>query len=389
MKYDFETLVDRTGTGAVKWDAMKKLKPDLSPGIVPFSVADMEFQNAPEIRGGLKEFIDTHILGYTNPTDAYYDAVCGWMMQEHGWKVEKEQIVCTLGVVPALFSLTEAFCKPGDGVIVMPPIYPPFYMAAELNRCPLKRCPLIYENYNYTIDFDLLEKLAAEDDAKLLIFCNPHNPVGRVWTKEELKRVGEICVRNHVMIVSDEIHSDLIMPGHKHTIFAQAGDFDDSIVICTAPSKTFNLAAMQTSNIIIPNEENRKKFQEAYGHHTPAVLGLEACRLAYTKGKPWLEECLKVIWENYQTAVEFFRERLPEIKPVELQGTYLMWLDCTALGMTKEAQEEMMVQQGELFLDEGYIFGDEGIGFERVNLACPNWVLKEALERMEKVIRSR
>lgn len=388
MKYDFETLVDRTGTGSGKWDEMKKKKPDLSPGVVPFSVADMEFKNAPEIGEGLKKYMDTHILGYTGPTDAYYDAVCGWMKQEHGWEVKPESIVCTLGVVPALFTLVKTFCQPGDGVIVMPPVYYPFYMAAENSNCEVRRCPLIYRDNNYTIDFDLLDKIAAEKDTKMLIFCNPHNPVGRVWTKEELKRVGEICLKHDVRVVSDEIHSDLIMPGHTHTVFAQAGDFGDKIIVCTAPSKTFNLAAMQTSNIIIPNKEDREKFQEVQGHSAPGALGLEACRIAYTQCRPWMEEAISVIWSNYQFAVKFLKEHLPEIKPVDLQGTYLMWLDCTALGRTKEELEELMVQKAELFLDEGYVFGEEGAGFERVNLACPQWVLKAALERLEKAIKN-
>lgn len=388
MKYDFETLVDRTGSGSGKWDEIKKKKPDLSEGIVPFSVADMEFKNAPEIQEGLAEYIKTHILGYTGATPAYYDAVCGWMMEEHGWKVEPEQIVCTLGVVPALFNLVKAFCQPGDGVIILTPVYYPFYMAAENHGCRVKRCPLIYKDNAYTIDFDLLEKLAAEDDSKMLIFCNPHNPVGRVWTKEELKRTGEICLKHGVKIVSDEIHSDLIMPGHTHTVFSQAGDFGEEVIVCTAPSKTFNLAAMQTSNIIIPKKEDREKFQEIQGHSGPSALGFEACRLAYTKCRPWLEECLAVIWENYRFARSFIEERLPEIKVIDLEGTYLMWLDCTALGRTKEELEELMVQKAELFLDEGYMFGEEGAGFERINLACPKWVLEAAMGRLEKAVRS-
>ena len=387
MKYDFETLIDRTNTGSGKWDEMKRKKPDLSPGVVPLSVADMEFKNAPEIGEGLKQYMDTHILGYGSPTQEYYQAVCDWMMWRHGWEVKPEQIICTLGVVPALFNLVKTFCKPGDGVIILTPVYYPFYMAAENNGCVIKRCPLIYENSTYTIDFDLLEKIASESDSKMLIFCSPHNPVGRVWTKDELKQVGEICLKHGVRIVSDEIHSDLIMPGHKHTVFSQAGDFGDKIIVCTAPSKTFNLAAMQTSNIVIPNEQDREAFRKVQGFSGPGALGLEACRIAYTQCKPWLEEVLSVIWDNYRFAVEFLKERLPEIKPIDLQGTYLMWLDCTALGKTKEELEELTVQKAELFLDEGYMFGDEGIGFERVNLACPKWVIKAALERLEKAVK--
>ncbi len=386
MKYDFETLIDRSNCGSGKWNSMREKKPDLSEGIVPFSVADMEFKNAPEIGKGLTEYMDTHVLGYTSPTKEYYETVCAWMKEQHNWTVDPESIVCTLGVVPALFTAVKTFCQPGDGVIVMPPVYYPFYMAVEAGSCQIKRCPLIYQNNAYTIDFDLLEKIAAEDDSKMLIFCSPHNPVGRVWTRDELKKVGDICKKHGVRIISDEIHFDLIMPGHTHTPFSAIEGMED-VIVCTAPSKTFNLAAMQTSNIVIPNKDDREKFKKVQGFNGPGALGLEACRIAYTQCKSWMEEVLSVIWSNYQFTVDFLKEHLPEIKPVELQGTYLLWLDCTALGKTKEELEEMMVQKAELFFDEGYMFGDEGAGFERINLACPQWVLKAALERLEKAVR--
>ncbi len=388
MKYDFETLVDRSGCGSFKWDDMREKVPDLPKGIVPFSVADMEFKNAPEIGEGLKRYTDTHILGYTGPTREYLETVCGWMKARHNWDVDPESIVCTTGVVPALHTAVKAFCRPGDGVIVMPPVYYPFYSAIKDGGCMIKRCPLLYKNRAYSIDFDLLEKLAAESDSKMLIFCSPHNPVGRVWTKEELRRVGEICLKNGVRVISDEIHFDLIMPGHTHTVFSTAGDFGDKVIVCTAPSKTFNLAAMQTSNIIIPNKEDREAFQKTQGYSEPGALGFEACRIAYTQCRPWLEEVLQVISGNYRFAVEFLGEHLPEIRPVELQGTYLLWLDCTALGKTKEELEDLMVHKAFLFLDEGYVFGEEGAGFERINLACPRWVLEEALKRLEKAVKA-
>ena len=390
MKYDFETLVDRSHCGSGKWDEMRKKKADLPQGVVPFSVADMEFKNAPEIGEGLKAYMDSHILGYTGPTEEYLATVCAWMKEQHDWAVKPEQICCTNGVVTALFMLVAALCRPGDGVIVMPPVYYPFYSAVETNGCKVKKCPLVYRDNAYSIDFDLLEKTAAESDSKMLIFCSPHNPVGRVWTKDELKRVGDICLKHGVKIVSDEIHFDIIMPGHTHTVFSNAGDFGEEVIVCTAPSKTFNLAAMQTSNIIIPKKEDREKFQEVrarYCDHDPSALGLESCRIAYTQCKPWMSEMLETIWGNYRFAVEFLNERLPEIKPIELEGTYLLWLDCTALGKTAEELEELMVQKAHLFLDEGYVFGEEGAGFERVNLAAPRRVLKEGLERLAQAVK--
>ncbi len=386
MKYDFETLIDRSQHGSGKWNGMKEKKPDLSPGIVPFSVADMEFKNAPEIGEGLKAYMDTHILGYTGPTEEYLGTVCAWMEKRHGWHIEPEWICGTRGVVEALMFAVRAFCQPGDGVIIFTPVYYPFYMAIENHSCQTVRCPLVYEGGVYSIDFGLLEKLAAEENSKMLILCSPHNPVGRVWTEEELRRITEICRKNHVRIVSDEIHFDIIMPGHKHTVIAAVAP-EDEIIVCTAPSKTFNLAAMQTSNIIIPNEADREAFRKVAGHGGPPALGLEACRIAYTQCEAWMEEMIETIHQNYRLTVDFIRENLPEIKPVELQGTYLLWLDCTALGKTKEELEEMMVQKAELFLDEGYMFGEEGAGFERVNLAVPRRVLEEALERLEKAVR--
>ena len=386
MKYDFETLVDRSQHGSGKWNGMREKKPDLSQGIVPFSVADMEFKNPPEIAQGLKQYMDTHILGYTSPTQEYLDTVCAWMEKRHHWHIEPEWIVGTHGVVEALLFSVKAFCQPGDGVIVFTPVYYPFYMAIENHGCQVVRCPLVYEDNAYSIDFGLLEQLAAQENNKMLILCSPHNPVGRVWTPEELKQITGICRKHQVRIISDEIHFDIIMPGHSHTVISTVAP-EDGIIVCTAPSKTFNLAAMQTSNIIIPNEEDRQRFQEVAGHNGPPALGLEACRVAYTQCGAWMEQMIQAVHANYQLAVAFIRERLPEIKPVELQGTYLLWLDCTALGKTKEELEELMVQKAELFLDEGYVFGEEGAGFERVNLAAPQWVIQAALERLEKAVR--
>ncbi len=386
MKYDFTTLIDRSEHGSGKWNGMREKKPELKYDPVPLSVADMEFKNPPEIADGLKEYMDTHILGYTGPTKEYYDAVCGWMEKRHNWHIEPEWIVGTHGVVEALKVSVEAYCEPGEGVITFTPVYYPFYMAIENHGCKVARCPLIYKDNAYTIDFDLFEKLCAEENNKMFLLCSPHNPVGRVWTAEELTRICDICREHNVRIISDEIHFDIIMPGFKHTTIHNVAKPSDNIIVCTAPSKTFNLATMQTSNIIIPDEEDRKRFKDIIGFGGPSALGLEACRIAYTRCEAWADEMVEVIDGNHQAAVDFIAERIPEIKTVELQGTYLLWLDCTSLGKTKEELEAMMVE-AELFLDEGYMFGDEGIGFERVNLAVPRDVLMKALERLEKAVK--
>lgn len=386
MKYDFTTLIDRSTHGSGKWDGMREKKPELKYSPVPLSVADMEFKNPPEIAEGLKEFMDTHILGYTGPTREYYDAVCAWMERRHNWHIEPDWIVGTHGVVEALKVSVEAYCKPGEGVITFTPVYYPFYMAIENHGCEIARCPLRYQDNAYTIDFGLFEKLCSEENNKMLLLCSPHNPVGRVWSAEELTRICDICRKHKVRIISDEIHFDIIMPGFKHTTIHNVAKPSDNIIVCTAPSKTFNLATMQTSNIIIPDEEDRKRFKEILGFGGPSALGLEACRIAYTRCEEWAKEMVQVIDGNHQAAVDFIAERLPEIKAIELQGTYLLWLDCTALGKNKEELENMMVE-AELFLDEGYMFGDEGIGFERVNLAVPRDELMKALERLEKAVK--
>ena len=388
MKYDFTTLVNRMEQGSGKWAGMKTKNPNVSEGIVPFSTADMEFKNAPEIAEGLKAYMDTHILGYTGPVPAYFEGVKAWMKKRHDWDIETDWIVPTTGVVPALGWGVAAFCKPGEGVIVMPPVYGPFYMSIEKNGCEIVRCNLLCENGEYKIDFDRFEQLAADPNNTMLMWCSPHNPVGRVWTKEELKKLGAICRKHGVKILSDEIHFDLIMPGYEHTVFSNAVEEGaEDIIICTAPSKTFNLAAMSTSNIIIPKEEDREAFKKAMGHGGPGALGMEACRIVYEQCEDWLDQCIEAIEENYETSVKFITEKIPELKVAKMEGTYLMWVDCTALGMNAEELEKLCVEH-ELFFNQGTFFGPEGEGFVRFNLAGPKRVIEAGLERLEKAVHS-
>lgn len=393
MKYDFNTVINRREDGSSKWGYMEdkiKLtdKKEIPTDIVPLSVADMELKNPPEITEGLKKYLDNHILGYTNPSKEYLNSVCRWMLEKHSWKVAPEQIITSPGVVTALYMAISAFCEKGDGVMIFSPVYYPFYSVIEQNDCEVTDCPLINENGRYYIDFELFEKLAAEKKNTMLLFCSPHNPVSRVWTKAELEKVGKICKKHNVRIISDEIHFDLIMPGYEHTIFANAVDFGDEIITCTAPSKTFNLASMQTSNIVVPNESDRKKLKammdkRAIFHQN--ALGFEACRLAYTECDAWMDEMLELIWGNYEFAKSYIEEHLPKIKVTPLEGTYLLWLDCREITTDKDKLELAMLNNY-LFFDEGYIFGDGGIGFERINLACPKHVIEAAMHRLEKAI---
>ncbi len=392
MKYDFESLISRKNVGSSKWNLMQKINNNLADNIIPFSVADMEFKSPPQISEGLKKYIDSSILGYTVATEEYYKAVCGWMERRHNWNIDKEWILEFPGVVPALYTIVRALTKEDDGVLVMTPVYYPFYKAIESNKRNLIKNKLVLKNNHYEIDFEDLEEKVKKESAKLLILCNPHNPVGRVWTKEELIKIGRMCIENNVLIVSDEIHFDLIMPEYKHTVFANISEeFAESSVICTAPSKTFNLAGLQTSNIIVSNKEIRYKILREYRTSTGNLLlnafGYKACEIAYNECEEWLDELIKIINENKRLVENFINKNLPEIKIINLEGTYLQWLDFRALEKDHLALEKFMQLEAQLFLDEGYVFGEEGRGFERINLACPTKVLEEALDRLFQAVK--
>lgn len=389
MKYDFETLVNRTDTGSEKWNMMKADMPDVPENIVPFSVADMEFKPAPEIVEGLKKYLDEAVLGYTGATESYYDAVIRFMERRHGFSPKKEWIVESPGIVPALVQMVAAFTKPQDSVLIMRPVYYPFTRAVEQNGRNLVVSELVINGNRYEIDFEDLEKKAARPDVKLLIFCSPHNPVGRVWTKDELLKVCDICLRNNVFIISDEIHFDLIMPGFTHTSMGTMEEkYLQNCAICTAPTKTFNIAGLQVSNLIIPNEEYREKINAAKGYEALNIMSYKACELAYNECEAWLDELIVYIDNNRKLVEEFITERLPMIKVFPLEGTYLMWMDFSALGMEAEELERFMKEKALWFTDEGYIFGDSGRGYERIVIACPRWVLKEALERLADAVET-
>lgn len=388
MYYDFETLINRSELGSSKWLGMIQKKPNVSKEIVPFSVADMEFKNAPEIIEGLKEYLDETILGYTSPTENYLDSVVNFMNRHHNWEIDKSWIVTAPGVVPALAHVIRGFTNPGDGVIIMTPVYYPFFACVTMNNRVIVENPLVDNEGHYEINFEDLELKASNAKNKILLFCSPHNPIGRVWTKDELEKVAAICLKYDVLIISDEIHFDLIMPGYEHTVMATLSDeVADKCIVCTAPSKTFNLAGMQTSNLVIKNENLRERMKNAMlevAFLSCGTLGYKACELAYTRCDLWLEELIMKINENKNIVEEFCKEHIPEIKVYPLEGTYLQWLDLRAFGLNNEELEKAMIEDCELFFDEGYIFGEAGTGFERINIACPTDVLLEGLRRLAK-----
>lgn len=390
MKYNFETAHSRNGVGAVKWEMMKQANPEVPDSIVPFSVADMELNNAPEIVEGLKQYLDEMILGYTEPTDAYFEAVQNWMERRHGFRPDREWFILTPGIVPAISQLIAALTAPTDSVLITTPVYYPFRAQIEKNGRGVVENELLIVDGHYEIDFADFEEKAARPDVTMFILCTPHNPIGRVWTSEELHRLADICLKHHVLMVADEIHSDLIMPGHTHV---SLGTFEqkylNNTIICTAPSKTFNLAGLQTSNLFVPNADIREKLESAGGYSSLNIFGYKACELAYSKCEDWLEQLLVHLDGNRQFVEDFLAEKLPMIHAFPLEGTYLQWLDFRALGMDEKELEDFMVHKALWFTDEGYVFGEGGKGFERINLACTRQVLQDALDRLYAAIQER
>ena len=401
MRYDFDRQISRRGTSAVKWEFIQEGQDLLhwertdeffGPNrILPMWVADMDFRSPEPVVTALVARAEHGIYGYTEKSDGYYQSVVGWMMRRHGWRVAPEWICTTPGVVPALNMLVRTFLSPGEKVLIQRPVYYPFFSAIENNGGEIVSNSLILDNGRYGMDFDDLEVKAQDPKVKMAILCSPHNPVGRVWTREDLSRFGEICLRNNILVVSDEIHGDLIYKGYAFTPFASISeDIAQNAVICTAPSKTFNLAGLQTSNIIIPNADLRAQFEETLqsnGLFGISVLGIVATEAAYNHGEEWLEQLLDYLEGNLRYLDQYVRDNIPQISVIPPEGTYLVWLDCRRLGLGKWDLKRLMLNEARVYLDEGFIFGPEGEGFERINIACPRSILAEALERIRDAIQ--
>jgi cystathionine beta-lyase len=395
-QFDFDTEINREGTDSVKWEFhvhsgkgeyWEDTKAERGEDrLLAMWVADMDFRCPEPVIDALRRRVDHGLFGYSAKGHAYEDAVCGWFKRRQNWDVKPEWLSPIPGVVPALNVAVRAFTRPGDKVIVQRPVYYPFFRVSKNNGCEIVSNGLIYENGAYSIDFDDLEQTAADPKAKMLILCSPHNPIGRVWTAEELTRVADICARNKVIVIADEIHGDLIMPGETFVPFATLGEAaEQNCVVCTAPSKTFNLAGMHTSNMFIPNPELRERFTTAQAAQSlPGMspFGITATIAAYNEGEPWLDAVMAYITDNAKLVMDSFATHEPRVKPIMPQGTYLQWLDCRALGLDKDALEDLMLNKAKVYFDEGYIFGAEGEGFERINIACPRPLLKRALDRM-------
>nr|SFZ87401.1 Aspartate aminotransferase [Loigolactobacillus rennini] len=390
MKYDFEhTNGTRYGTGSGKWQAIEDTLHSRPQDIVPLSVADMEFKTAPEIVNGVKDALENTVLGYYQPTPAYYKAVGDWMKNRHHWQIKPEWIVNTDGIVRAFHVAVRAYTKPGEGVILMTPVYYPMYHAIQYNQRQLVENPLIDAGDHYEIDWADFEQKCQDPNVTMFLMCSPHNPGSRLWTKAEQEKIFAICQANHVLVVVDEIHNDLVMPGHQHVMFPTISKAaEQNCVVMTAPSKTFNLAGFQTSNIIIPNETLRQQFLAILYQGTPGpncnYLGYKACYYAYTQGAAWLDQCLQVIQHNYQLVADFMQQNFPQIKVFKLEASYLLWMNWNGLNLDYKELQRINQQEAKLFFDEGAMFGKAAQGFERWNLAEPTHYVEEALQRMKQ-----
>ena len=401
MRYDFDREISRQETQSAKWGVIQDPH---NPSrwhatddyygdnrVLPLWVADMDFPSPQPVIDAVVRRAQHGIYGYTVRSAGYDQAVVDWMRRRHGWAIQSEWIVSTPGVVPAINWLIRTFARPGETVLVQRPVYYPFFNAIENNGARIVSSSLILNDRRYTMDLADFESKAADPQTTLFILCSPHNPVGRVWSREELTRVGDICLKHQVLVVADEIHADLLFKGSTFTPFAALSEaFATNAVVCTAPSKTFNLAGLHTSNIIISNPELRLRFQQtlnACGMGKYAnPFGVVACETAYREGEAWLEQAMAYIEGNLDYLERTIETHLPRLRVIRPEGTYLVWLDCRELGLDQWALKRLMLEKARIFPDEGFIFGPEGAGFERINIACPRSILADALDRIRRVI---
>ncbi|MDR3230887.1 MAG: pyridoxal phosphate-dependent aminotransferase [Synergistaceae bacterium] len=394
MAYNFDEVIDRRNTNSSKWDTLPG--PEIGVNypvgeVLPLWVADMDFRAAPEITEALTEKLKLGIFGYPIVPQSCFDAIVEWEEKRHGWHIEKEWILFAPGAVTTAHMAVQAYCQPGDRVIVQRPVYYPFFRTILNNGAQIANNPLKIAGDSYEIDFDDLERQAADPRATLFILCSPHNPVGRVWRRDELQKMGEICAAHGVPVLADELHCDIVMPGHRHTPFAGIGaPCRENSITAIAPSKTFNLAGLQATVVVIPNRSLRQRFENILTQNSITRLNMfaiTATEAAYRHGGKWFDEALKYIHGNYEFLVRYLKENLPQVKPFRLEGTYLAWMDFRAVETDPDRLQKRMLTEARVWLDEGKIFGPEGNGFERIVIACPRSILKEALDRIAGAFR--
>ncbi len=391
MQYDFDTPIDRTHTWSIKHDFKKEN--GKADDILPLWVADMDFRSPDSVVEALKKAVDHGIFGYSRADESYFDAVAAWYQKRHHLTLQPEWMTCTPGIVFALSIAVRAFTQEGDAVLIQPPVYHPFSRAILRNKRTLVENPLVLKDGHYEMDLEDLEQKVLDEHIKLMILCNPHNPVGRVWTREELTALADICLRHHVYVISDEIHGDFVWQGHEQTPYASISEEAClHSMMCTAPSKTFNLAGMATSNLFIPDPEMRRKFRSELldvGQENMNRLGLFACRAAYEGGGEWLDQLIGYLAGNLALVRDFCKNRVPQIQLVEPEGTYLAWLDCRELGMTDDELMAFFSDDAKVWLDPGTHSGEQGSGFMRFNLGSSRSVIAQALDQIEAAWKKR
>ena len=384
----FDNYIERRGTGSVKYDFPEFF--GKSKDLLPLWIADMDFKAPEPVIEALIERSRHGIFGYTDSTEEYFSALYSWFEKYHGWKIKHEWLVKMPGVVFAFSAAIRALTNIGDSVIIQQPTYKPFAESIRLNERKLVVNQLVYENKKYSVDFADFEQKIKENNVKLFILCSPHNPVGRVWKKEELKKMGDICLKYDVKILSDEVHQDFVYPGHKHVVFADIGsEFANNSIICTNPSKSFNLAGLQNSNIFIPNESIREKIvheMEKTGYGEPNIMGMVACQAAYSNGRPWFDALMLYLADNLSLVKET-ASRIEGLDVVEPEGTYVAWLDFGDMKLSSDEIDDLVTKKAGLWLDPGRKFGQGGEQFQRLNIACPRSTLQEALGKLEKACR--
>lgn len=385
MKYDFDEIVNRRGTNSVKWDEAKE------EGVIPMWVADMDFKAAPCILEALKKRVDHGVFGYTIVPDSYYESIISWFERRHQWHIERDWIIYTSGVVPAISAIIKALTEPGDKVLVQTPVYNCFFSSIRNNGCTIAENALVRKGNSYEIDFDDFERQAADEKTKVFLLCNPHNPAGRVWTPEELSRMNDICLRHGVKVIADEIHCELVMPGHVFTPFAAVSKAcQDNCITTNSPTKSFNIAGLQIANIITSNAEDRQKIDRAININEVCDVnpfGVIALQAAYNEGEDWIDQLNVYLWENYQALKTFFKDNLPQLEVINLEGTYLVWVNVRATGMTGNKLTEKLLKEGKVFVNRGTMYGKTtGEDYIRINIAMPRSLMLEGLKRMKDVI---
>ena len=388
MKYNFDEIIDRSGTNCIKTDKLNTVfgRSDLTP----LWVADMDFLSPPAVTEALTKRTEHGVFGYTMDYDSYYNSIMGWLDRKHDYKVEKEELTFVPGVVKGFAFAIDTFTLEKDNIIIQPPVYHPFKLVTEAMNRTIINNPLILENGEYSMDIDGLKSIIAEQECKMLIFCSPHNPVGRVWKKEELEELAEICYDNNILVVSDEIHADFTFNGHKHLPFATVSEkARENSITLMAPSKTFNIAGIVSSFAITHNKQIREKFMN---YLTPRELNqgtlyaYAATEAAYNHGEEWLEQVTDYVQKNMEFVTEYLKDNIPQIKPIEMESTFLMWLDCRDLGLSHNKVVDLFVNKAKLALNSGAMFGDEGKGFMRLNVGSPLSILKKAMDDLKNAM---